>query len=259
MTVLRIVSYNIHKGKSVSGRDSLAALRVNLHTLNPDIMFLQEVQGRNEKNSNLHAQHESLAAALQMQVAYEPNAVRVQTHHGNALLAKYPIIEFENQDISDHGLEQRGLLHGILDIKGARVHCVVVHLGLFAASRIRQIDLLCERIERLVPKQEPLLVAGDFNDWKDELAPLFVDALGVSEVFAQSSRQLKSAMKMPELSSEVAKLKPSPRTFPAAFPLLPLDRIYQRGFAVKSAKVLKGRPWTQLSDHAPIVAELELP
>ena len=64
---------------------------------------------------------------------------------------------------------------------------------------------------------------------------------------------------MPELSSELAKLKPSPRTFPAAFPLLPLDRIYQRGFAVKSAKVLKGRPWTQLSDHAPIIAELELP
>ena len=134
-----------------------------------------------------------------------------------------------------------------------------MHLGLFAASRVRQIESLCERIDRLVPKQEPLLIAGDFNDWKDELAPLFVDALGVSEVFAQSSRQLKSAMKMPELSSEVAKLKPSPRTFPAAFPLLPLDRIYQRGFAVKSAKVLKGRPWTQLSDHAPIVAELELP
>lgn len=52
---------------------------------------------------------------------------------------------------------------------------------------------------------------------------------------------------------------PPPRTFPSAFPLLRLDRIYQRGFAVRSAKVLRGRPWSQLSDHAPIFAELELP
>jgi len=226
---------------------------------------LQEVQGRNEKNSNLHAQHESLAAALQMQVAYEPNAVRDQTDHGNALLSKYPIIEFENQDISDHGFEQRGLLHGIVDVNHVRVHCVVVHLGLFAASRVRQIEQILERINRLVPRHEPLLIAGDFNDWKDKLAPLFVDELGVDEVFAQSSSQLNRTKKTElsaELSSDVAKvvkLTPSPRTFPAAFPLLPLDRIYQRGFAVKSAKVLKGRPWTQLSDHAPIVAELELP
>jgi hypothetical protein len=50
-----------------------------------------------------------------------------------------------------------------------------------------------------------------------------------------------------------------PRTFPAVFPWLRLDRIYQRGFSVRHASVLHGRPWTQLSDHAPLLAELELP
>ena len=50
-----------------------------------------------------------------------------------------------------------------------------------------------------------------------------------------------------------------PRTFPAAFPWLRLDRIYQRGFAVRSARVLHGKPWSQWSDHAPIITELELP
>jgi endonuclease/exonuclease/phosphatase family metal-dependent hydrolase len=40
--------------------------------------------------------------------------------------------------------------------------------------------------------------------------------------------------------------------------LLRLDRIYQRGFAVNRAQVLRGKPWSLLSDHSPIVADLEL-
>ena len=47
MARLRLVSYNIHKGRSLGGRDSLGELRLGLHGLHPDILFLQEVQGRN--------------------------------------------------------------------------------------------------------------------------------------------------------------------------------------------------------------------
>lgn len=291
MSLIRVVSYNIHKGRSLSGRDSLSDLRLGLHGLRPDVMFLQEVQGRNEKHGALHAQHESLAAALHMDCAYGCNAVRTQTDHGNALLSKHPIISFENQDISDHRMEQRGLLHGVINVGGREVHCFVVHLGLFAGSRIRQIEVMTERIGRMVPEGAPMLIAGDFNDWKDRLAPLFVQQLGVYEVFAHSPRthgmmpklresiqqlrgvlrgdsaqELREAMfrrqttHVNQLGMEgMDKLMPSPRTFPAAFPWLRLDRIYQRGFAVRSAKVLRGKPWTQLSDHAPILAELELP
>ena len=74
---LRVVSYNIHKGRSATGtRESLTALRLGLYNLRPDLLFLQEVQGRNERRSNLDGQHESLAAVLNMQVAYGCNAVR---------------------------------------------------------------------------------------------------------------------------------------------------------------------------------------
>ena len=68
------------------------------------------------------------------------------------------------------------------------------------------------------------------------------------------------AQKVHELGvGGAARLTPPPRTFPAAFPWLRLDRIYQRGFAVRHAKVLHGMPWKQISDHAPLFAELELP
>jgi endonuclease/exonuclease/phosphatase family metal-dependent hydrolase len=283
MPVLRVVSYNIHKGRSATGgRESLADLRLGLYGLRPDLVFLQEVQGRNQVRGSLDAQHESLAAALRMQAAYGCNAVRQSTDHGNALLSRYPILYYENQDVSDHRLEQRGLLHGVVRVGDVPVHCLVVHLGLLAGGRSRQVQALADRIQRLVPAHEPLLIAGDFNDWTNRLAPLFVEQLGLVEVFAAAPQGMDEVYRlrrtvsrlrerlawlpgqalppMPELSiNGHARLTPPPRTFPSVFPWLRLDRIYQRGFAVRRARVLHGLPWKKLSDHAPLVAELELP
>lgn len=286
MSLIRVVSYNIHKGRSPLGtRESLNDLRLGLYNLRPDLVFLQEVQGRNNQISLLDAQHESLAAALRLDVAYGCNAIRNRSEHGNALLSRFAIVEHENQDISDHRLEQRGLLHARVEVDGRNLHCFVVHLGLFAGSRTRQIQALTDRISRLVPEGDPILVAGDFNDWGDRLAPLFVQQLGLYEVFANAPRthggelpRLRDSVRrlgnvLRGVPNDVAVLErsnqlgmggaycplPPPRTFPAVFPWFRLDRIYQRGFAVRSARVLRGREWARLSDHAPLLAELELP
>lgn len=281
---IRVLSYNIHKARSaIASRAVLNELRLGLHGVAADLIFLQEVQGRNELQGVLHAQHESLAAALRLETAYGANAVRQHTDHGNALLSRFPILSFENQDISDHRLEQRGLLHAQVQIGKHNVHCFVVHFGLFAGGRSRQMEALAARIEELVPEDCPLLIAGDFNDWNDRLSPLLVERLNVHEVFSssphtrggglprlrESARLLRDALgsinggrrpaaPMLGLGGELHKPRP-PRTFPAAFPWFRLDRIYHRGFAVRSARVLRGRPWTKLSDHAPLMAELELP
>lgn len=236
MARLRVVTYNIHKGRSSLGlRESLNGLRPALHGLHPDLVFLQEVQGRNESIAQLDAQHEILAAALDLNMVYGRNAVRHRTDHGNAFLSRHAILQHENQDISDHRLEQRGLLHAQVDVGGVHVHCFVVHLGLFAASRVRQAQALAERIRAFVSDDAPVLVAGDFNDWGDKLTPFFTQDLGLSDVFGRT-----------------------PRTFPSLFPWFRLDRIYQRGFDVHEARVLRGPQWARLSDHAPLLAELEL-
>src|SRR5690606_41546405 len=109
MSILRIVSYNIHKGRSAIGsRESLSQLRLGLYGLQPDLLFLQEVQGRNEPQGILHAQHESLGAALDMQYCYGCNAIRPSTDHDNARLSSFDILHHENQDIPGHTLDQRG-------------------------------------------------------------------------------------------------------------------------------------------------------
>jgi endonuclease/exonuclease/phosphatase family metal-dependent hydrolase len=39
-------------------------------------------------------------------------------------------------------------------------------------------------------------------------------------------------------------------------PLLRLDRIYVRGFKVAASSVHRGKPWSMLSDHLAVSAEL---
>jgi endonuclease/exonuclease/phosphatase family metal-dependent hydrolase len=40
-------------------------------------------------------------------------------------------------------------------------------------------------------------------------------------------------------------------------PVLQLDRIYVRGFKVVNSQVHRGKPWSRLSDHLAVSAELE--
>lgn len=149
---LRIATYNIHKGvTSFAGRPRILALKQALAQLDPDILFLQEVQGRHDLNALRHAanwpqqgQHEYLAGDTH-HAAYGMNAVYDHGHHGNALISRFEIASIRNQDVSDHAYESRGILHCVVPVEGVDVHCYVIHLGLFAGGRRRQTDALIDR------------------------------------------------------------------------------------------------------------------
>jgi endonuclease/exonuclease/phosphatase family metal-dependent hydrolase len=247
---LRVATYNIHKGviRDLFGLrrvSSVHELRARLHELDADLIFLQEVQGKNDRHANRfegqwpgEPQDQFLARSPTLkhtfETAYGRNANYLHGHHGNALLSRFPIVRRENRDFSDHALEKRGVLHCVVRIDRRNVHCFVIHFGLFAKSRERQADALVDWIVREVPRRAPLLIAGDFNDWRDRLSRRLVESLQVSEVMG------------------------SARTFPALVPWLRMDRIYQRGFELHGADVLRGPSWARLSDHAPLVADLGL-
>lgn len=247
---LRVATYNIHKGviRDLFGLrrvSSVHELRARLHELDADLIFLQEVQGKNDRHANRfegqwpgEPQDQFLARSPTLkhtfETAYGRNANYLHGHHGNALLSRFPIVRRENRDFSDHALEKRGVLHCVVRIDRRNVHCFVIHFGLFAKSRERQADALVDWIVREVPRRAPLLIAGDFNDWRDRLSRRLVESVQVSEVMG------------------------SARTFPALVPWLRMDRIYQRGFDLHGADVLRGPSWARLSDHAPLVADLEL-
>ncbi|MES2831255.1 MAG: endonuclease/exonuclease/phosphatase family protein [Pseudomonadota bacterium] len=261
---LRIATYNIHKGvSSIGSRPRVHALKQALTSMEADVFFLQEVQGRHDMLATRHAtnwpvepQHDFLAGDSH-KAAYGMNAVYDHGHHGNALLSKFPIGATGNQDISDHAYEKRGILHSVVHTPHGDVHCYVVHLGLFAGSRRRQTAALIEAVGRTSPPEAPVIIAGDFNDWGNHLSPALRTALNVCEVFDERVQKVTVASVLRKLSGRNTVIQPA-RTFPAAMPLLRLDRIYVRGFTVESAEVLHGALWAKLSDHAPIVATLQL-
>lgn len=245
---LRICTYNIHKGFSQFNRRMVVhELRDRLRTLDADLVFLQEVQGLHLGHRQRFAdwpaqpQHEFLAHERWQQAAYGGNAVYDHGHHGNAILSRHHILSQANQDVSAHRFESRGLLHCEIAVPGLNeaVHCVCVHLGLTGGGRRRQLDALAERMERLTGEDAPLIIAGDFNDWRNRADRLLAERLGVHEVFGADRG------------------RPA-RSFPSALPFFRLDRIYVRGFDVRKAEVHSGAPWAQISDHAALTAELEI-
>lgn len=261
---LRIATYNIHKGvSSLRSMPRIHALKQALASMEADIFFLQEVQGRHDKYAVRHAtlwpeqaQHLYLAGESH-QAVYGMNAVYDHGHHGNALLSRFPVLSASNRDVSDHAYEARGILHCVVQAPSCEVHCYVIHLGLFARSRKRQIEALIEAVTASSPPDAPLIIAGDFNDWSNQLSDSLRNRLGVTEVFDSSLPTRGFGSYLRTISGRGPQLKPA-RTFPAALPWLRLDRIYVRGFDIEAAQVLHGPLWAKLSDHAPIIASLDL-
>lgn len=246
---LRIATYNIHKGFSLFRRRMVIhELRERLRALDADVVFLQEVVGSHERHARRHPdwphapQYEFLADAVWPGYAYGRNAVYDDGHHGNAVLSRFRIVRWDNQDVSVHRFESRGLLHCEIAVRDWKpeLHCICVHLGLFSRGRSRQLEWLRQRIEKRVPPDAPLIVAGDFNDWhwRHKATSELAYPLNMHEVF------------------ELAHGAPA-RTYPSTLPLFRLDRIYVRGFRVMQVRVYHGDGWARTSDHAALSASLE--
>jgi endonuclease/exonuclease/phosphatase family metal-dependent hydrolase len=254
ITALRVATYNIHKGVRGMGprkRLEIHNLGLAVESFDADLVFLQEVRLHNAREARRFQRtsfgwpEESQAEFLApdgYEVAYRSNAVTRHGEHGNALLSRWPIGEVGHHDVSDHRFEQRGLLHVPVRWNGAELHAVVVHFGLAHRSRVRQVQRLANYIETEVPRDAMLVVAGDFNDWGERLdGPM--DALGLSRARAPTPRG--------------EPWRDAPATFPSIAPVFALDRFYLRHLACRSMLVPRGMAWARMSDHLPLVAELE--
>lgn len=243
---LSLITYNIHKGFGVGAvRFLLPEMRAALTELNPDFVFLQEVQGKHKRREKRidswpdSPQFEYIAKNIWPYYIYAKNAVYESGHHGNAILSKYPFERFESINLSNINRASRGIVHTQLNIDGSIVHLLCVHLGLFKAERKEQCRALMNRIKEVVPINEPLLMAGDFNDWRTIISKTLAEDLGIHEAFVALEGQ-------------------HARSFPAIKPALCVDRVYFRGMNVEQVACLQGKPWRMLSDHLPLFARFTL-
>ncbi len=244
------VSWNLHKGRSPLGFQTWHAMQRWLQLTPADIYFLQETMARRlsaprstaerskakiaTADENWHCHATEISTSLQLHLALGPNVHRTSWRHGNAILSPYPLAPGGRWDISAHRFEQRGLLVARMTVNQRPIILLCVHLALTRAARLRQMEWVAHWITREAPTG-PLILAGDFNDWKSDSVPIF-NALGLSEV----------AMTLGQAA----------KTFPAFSPALALDKMFVRELTPVELVPAAKAAW--LSDHLPYIARLRL-
>jgi endonuclease/exonuclease/phosphatase family metal-dependent hydrolase len=215
---LRVATYNLHGCVGSDARRDPLRIAAVIKELDCDTIGLQEVYGLDE-----------LAAALGMRSVAGPPYVWHGRHVGNALLTTRRVLSMRHYDYSWKGREPRSMLDVELEAAGGPVRVLVVHFGIGARERRFQLHKLAELL-RETPKDEPLVVLGDVNEWLPLSRPLRAlhDLLGRSH---------------------------AARTFPARWPLFALDRIWVRPRrALLVLEAHRSALARQASDHLPLRA-----
>lgn len=243
------VSWNLHKGRSPLGFKAWGAMRHWVQSTPADAYFLQEAQAQRQNqaveagigyapqapNALWHCQATDIATELKLQLALGTTVVKHSRRHGNAILSPHPLDLAGRWDISAHRFERRGLLVASVAFADRRVTLLCAHLALTRAARLRQMHWIAQWIVDDAPAG-PLVLAGDFNDWRNDSAALF-GTIGLIEV--------------------AASLGHKGRTFPSFSPALALDKMFVRGMTPLEWMV-PGRKTAWLSDHLPYMARLRV-
>jgi endonuclease/exonuclease/phosphatase family metal-dependent hydrolase len=233
---LRFITYNIRKGKGASGRDKMTEPLARAIAIQaPDVLLCQEVFHAHGSA----AQSDLIAEALDMVSHYRANKHRKVGHHGNASFTKLPISTVQNFDVSTNPIERRGALYTRVELPHGPLHIFNVHLGLTERQRFTQVEQINELVKRLALPHDPVLIAGDFNDWNGRIDKHVTGQLGFTNAFA-----LKPVREI--------------RTWHAKRPVFNLDRVYLRHITIENASCLVGEPWNVLSDHLPLCVELNV-
>ncbi len=243
---LKILSYNIHKGFDRGNKNYfLDEIKKLIESSDADLVFLQEVVGKSEKYKKkglIDGQFEFLADSIWKHYSYAQNSLYDHGHHGNLILSRYPIESWENVNITTNKLEKRGFLVCKINIphkKNNHIYVACAHLDLLQRGRRIQYQTIKKKILSLgASEHEPMIVAGDFNDWNQKCTEVFEVDLGMKETHKI-------------MHGKFAK------TFPASFPVLTLDRIYIKNLKVIKSQIFKQKTKKHFSDHLPLFCELE--
>jgi endonuclease/exonuclease/phosphatase family metal-dependent hydrolase len=229
---VRIASYNSHECVGSDGRRDPDRVAQVLREIDADIIGLQEVDARPGPTSD-SMQMQYLAATLGLHAIAGPTLQRAGgSEYGNALLTRRRVLDVRRIDLTVYRREPRGAIDVDLDVDGTAVRVLVTHLGLLPGERRKQVrrllDLLGEGRSRII------VLCGDINEW-----------------FAVG-RPLRW------LNARLGRTRGLP-TFPSAFPVFALDRIWVHPRPALSSLTVHASAAARLaSDHLPLLADVRL-
>jgi endonuclease/exonuclease/phosphatase family metal-dependent hydrolase len=229
---MRIVTYNIHKGRGMDGRTSISRIAKVLGELSADIIAVQEIfaEGDSEKG-----QVEELAAELGLKSAFACTRHRRGRPYGNAILTRWPIIESRDMDISHRRRERRGCIRADLETPRGTLHIFNIHMGTSYFERRHQVRNLLSAKHLHDDLCGPRLLVGDFNEW----------------IRGLTTRMLSERFESLNLELHVRKR----RSYPGLLPIMHLDHMYfERPLHIDKVELIRTRLSKVASDHLPLVA-----
>lgn len=236
---MRLLTYNIHKG--IGGNDRRYRLERICHVIeheNPDLILLQEVTKHAPRCSGddqpclLADRFKFEHAMFQQNVHYKVGG------YGNLLLSRWPIIEKHQISLRLRNKKPRGAQIAVVETPEGMAKIVNVHLGLAESERAWQINHLLHNPAFRHTADVPELIAGDFNDWRNQLTLGPFTEHGFAQITAPPSRF---------------------RSFPAVFAMGSLDKAFCRqGIGINEARIVTGPHARRASDHLPLVIDFHL-
>lgn len=228
--MIRVASYNMHKGVGTDRRFNPDRILQVLHELRADVVALQECDGRFGDRASL-LPHAALVAG-----GWHPVAVARRPHslgwHGNALLVRVGTIVHAARALDLPMLEPRGAVIADLDLNGRALRVVGMHLDLSGLWRRRQLRAVLAAVHAGGGNGAAVMM-GDMNQWTDR---------GCLSEFGPGHRLLSTG--------------PS---FHALRPVAELDRIVVTGSVeVDGAGVHRTSLAKLASDHLPVWADLTI-
>jgi endonuclease/exonuclease/phosphatase family metal-dependent hydrolase len=267
---LRIVSYNVWDGFTHKPEPRRENWRAWMAEQRPDVAALQELNGYTPEKLAEHARGWG-----------HPHSILLkQDGHPTALTSRTPITEVERI--------REGMHHGLLRAKTAGIHFYVIHFHpSHFERRIEEARLLIEDLARLPEPDPPVILIGDFNGFSPDDRPHYEKDPELEPFFAMLDRQNPASKNLNEGKIDyggiqeilaagfvdlVARLRP-PGSFSGTFPTElrreenhGTDRRIDYAFAspgllpaVRAATIIRSPATARLSDHYPLLIELQRP
>lgn len=223
-------TYNVHRWTARGGRrepDPERAAFV-ISELGADVLALQEVVRPFVGEDPLVR----LADRLRLHLAFVTTRIHRLGELGNAILSRWPIASAALLDLNFSRLERRTAVAAQLVTEAGPLSLVATHLALVDRTRHRQVRHLLDHPQL----QGPVVLMGDMNAWR------------------ANDRAVRALEEHLPTHTEIA----WPASFPAARPVLALDRIYARGAKLLEVRAHHSPAARRASDHLPVVARVKL-
>jgi endonuclease/exonuclease/phosphatase family metal-dependent hydrolase len=230
--MIKVASYNIHKGVGIDRLRRPERIIDVLNELDADIIALQEADRRFGTRAS------ALPPELILtQSAFVPVELNRRDHsigwHGNAILVRNTAEILTHTHIELPTLEPRGAVVAEIRINDIRVRIVGMHLDLSGLWRRRQARAIITALEARRPL--PTILMGDLNEWTLHG--------GCLRDFAHHFR-----------------IAPTPPSFHTRQPIARLDRIMvDKSLHIASCGVHHSLKARRASDHLPIWAQIAFP